>query len=389
MIARFAVWAGALLFTGCTTPQMRETAVTVSTAGPPVSAEQTGMTIFYRVPGTLGFFGAVDQQWSVLGREDRAAAAKAEEYAVRPCAPASPGASGRREVIETIAAKAADHRIVIVNESHTVTRHRDTIRELLGALRPLGYTVYAAETFQNREDRPDPVEETATLPYPDVNSGTYTFEPVFGRALREAKRQGYRLVAYEETKRQEAPRGSDRLARMVARESAQAQNLAAILATMGPNEKLVVHVGYNHASEAPMPPTGEPWMAARLKALTGLDPLTVSQTVCASDGGVPFLAELPSNQPPGLVDLVLSQPVARFDRSRPAWRRQAGDLAIELPAELRERSGPLIIEAFRADEPFEAIPMDRLYIEPEEDIPLLLPPGRYKIRAIVPPVPGR
>ena len=114
-----------------------------------------------------------------------------------------------------------------------------------------------------------------------------------------------------------------------------------------------------------------------------------SQTVCASDGGDPFLAELPSDQPPGLVDLVLSQPVARFDRSRPAWRRQAGDLAIDLPAELRERSGPLIIEAFRADEPFDAIPIDRLYIEPEEDIPLLLPPGRYKIRAIVPPVPGR
>ena len=82
MIARFAVWVGALLFTGCTTPQMRETAVTVSMAGPPVSAERTGMAIFYRVPGTPGFFGAVDQQWSVLGREDRAAVAKAEGLAL-------------------------------------------------------------------------------------------------------------------------------------------------------------------------------------------------------------------------------------------------------------------------------------------------------------------
>lgn len=384
MIARFAVWAGALFLTGCATPQMPETAVTVSMAGPPVSAEQTGMALFYRVPGTPGFFGAVDQQWSVLGREDRAAAAKAEEYAVRPCAPASPGASGRREVIETIAEKAADHRIVIVNESHTVTRHRDTIRQLLGALRPLGYTVYAAETFQNREEGPDPVEETATLPYPDFDSGTYTFEPIFGRALREAKRQGYRLAAYEETKRQEAPRGSDRLARMVARESAQAQNLAEILATMGPGEKLVVHVGYNHASEAPIPPTGERWMAARLKALTGIDPLTVSQTLCRSEDGEPFLAQLPTDEPAGLVDLVLSQPVTKFARSRPIWRRQSGDVEVALPPQLRNRNGPLIIEAFRSGEPFEAIPMDRIYLEPGEDIPLLLPPGDYTVRAITP-----
>ena len=69
---------------------------------------------------------------------------------------------------------------------------------------------------------------------------------------------------------------------------------------------------------------------------------------------------------------------------RPMWRRESGDVEVELPPQLRHRSGPLIIEAFRTGEPFEAIPMDRLYLEPDEDVPLLLPPGDYTVRAIIP-----
>ena len=384
MILRFAVWAGALLLTGCATLPSSESAVRLSVAGLPIPAEASGMAVLYRVPGTAGFAGPADQQWSALGREDRGAASEPGEYRAVSCAPEMPGAMGREQVIAAIAERAADQRVIIINESHSVTRHRDTIRRLLGALRPLGYSVYAAETFNNSKLGPDPVETTTDLPFPHIMDGFYTFEPVFGRAVREAKRLGFRLAAYEQTTEQEAPEGADIDVQIEARETAQASNLAAILSGMGPDEKLVVHVGYSHASEVPVAPNDRLWMAARLKALTGIDPLTVSQTLCRSEDGEPFLAQLPTDEPAGLVDLVLSQPVTKFARSRPIWRRQSGDVEVELPPQLRNRSGSLIIEAFRSGEPFAAIPMDRLYLEPGEFIPLLLPPGDYTLRAIVP-----
>lgn len=384
MIARFAVWVGAMLLTGCATLPSSESAVRLSVAGLPIPAEASGTAVLYRVPGTAGFAGPANQQWSALGREDRGAASGPGEYRAVSCAPEMPGAMGREQVIAAIAERAADQRVIIINESHSVTRHRDTIRRLLGALRPLGYSVYAAETFNNSKLGPDPVETTTDLPFPHIMDGFYTFEPVFGRAVREAKRLGFRLAAYEQTTEQEAPEGADIDVQIEARETAQASNLAAILSGMGPDEKLVVHVGYSHASEVPVAPNDRLWMAARLKALTGIDPLTVSQTLCRSEDGEPFLAQLPTDEPAGLVDLVLSQPVTQFARNRPMWRRESGDVEVELPPQLRNRSGPLIIEAFRSGEPFQAIPMDRIYLEPGEDIPLLLPPGDYTVRAITP-----
>ena len=80
--------------------------------------------------------------------------------------------------------------------------------------------------------------------------------------------------------------------------------------------------------------------------------------------------------------MVVSHPVDAFDDHRPRWRRQAGDLPTSIPHSLRPVDEPLVIEAFAWDEPFEAVPVDRLYVEPGEDLSLLLPPGRYRVRAV-------
>ncbi|MGB3796049.1 MAG: hypothetical protein WA957_07070 [Alteraurantiacibacter sp.] len=286
-------------------------------------------------------------------------------------------------VINAIRNHAADRRIVIINESHSVTRHRETIRLLLEALRPLGFSVYAAETFSNSEHTPDPVDKYADRPWVHFTEGYYSSEPVFGNLLRQAKMDGYRLAAYEETPAQAAPHSADRTIRIATRENAQAENIAAILATMEARERLIVHVGYSHVSEVET--GGNLWMAARLKAMTGIDPLTISQTLCSTDGREPFLTSLPEGEAAGLVDLVLSQPVTQFFRSRPQWRRDAGYRDVSVPQELRDINRPLIVEAFRFGDPFEAVAMDRIYIRPGEDVPLLLPPGTYTVRGILPP----
>ncbi|MEL7729023.1 hypothetical protein AAG612_05755 [Citromicrobium bathyomarinum] len=369
---------------GAPTPSVR-----LSVSGPPIASEDTGLDPFYRVPGQGAAVGPAAQQWSMLGREDRGSLTDTSEYRASPCAVLPGTRRGWEAALATIVERARQSRVVIVNESHSVTRHRDTVRQLLGALRPLGYTVYAAETFSNAQDGVDPVEANAALAWPHVTDGTYTLEPVFGRLVREAKGLGYRLVAYEETPTQSAPQDASVEERIRARETAQAENLAAILATMDDGEKLIIHVGYSHASEVPVvrgDGSTNLWMAARLKQLTGIDPLTISQILCSSNGGEAFLAQLPEGESAGLVDLVLSQPVTQFARSRPQWRRRAGDREIAIPAELREGEGPLIVDAFRAGEPDMAVPMDRIYVEPGEDIPLLLPPGDYVVRAIRPAI---
>lgn len=377
---RWALLAGPFFLAGCVSTPSEADRVELTVAGSAIPAAQAGPSYLHAVPGTERSFGPADQQWSMLGREDRGALARPVEYRATPCKPLPGQSAGWLDEVVT---RASERRVVIVNESHSVTRHRDTIRQILAALRPLGYAVYAAETFSNR-GQPASIEENANLPWPHVADGTYTMEPAFGRLVRAAKRLGYRMAAYEETTRQQAPEGSDVEVRIATRETAQAENLAAILTAMEPDEKLVVHVGYSHASEVPVAPNDMLWMAARLKALTGLDPLTISQTLCSSEGGEAFLAQLPADQPSGLVDLVLSQPVTRFERSRPTWRREAGDVAVAIPPELRAAGVPLIIEAFRPGEPNLAVPMDRIYVEPGEDIPLLLPPGNYMVRGIIP-----
>ena len=385
--ARAASLLGAFALAACATVQPTGSPVTLTLAGAPIPADRTDHAFLYRVPSATDHESIVTQQWSMLGREDRAALTGFWEYRAKACIPAQPAVSGINDAIAEIVRQAADTRVVIVNESHTVTRHRDTVARLLSALRPLGFTVYAAETFSNSEDEVDPIDAHPELRWPAAKDGYYSREPAFGRTIGMARSLGYRLAAYEETESQSAGRDADMTESIRARETAQAANLAQILAKMASEEKLIVHVGYSHASEVPLT-NGDGsenlWMAARLKALTGIDPLTVSQTLCRSDGGLPFLAELPQDEPAGLVDVILSQPVARFERSRPVWRREAGDIEVDLPPELRNRAGPMIVEAFRAGDPFSAVPMDRIYLEPGEDIPLLLPPGDYTVRAIIP-----
>ena len=357
--------------------------VNLTVAGPPLTPAQTERPFFYeiRLPAEGEVSGGVTQQdWSRLGREDRAAQVPGDrEYAARACPARSGAILGRDAVLDAIVDEAARARVLIVNESHHLTRHREISRLLAERLRPLGYTVFAAETFNNTNDGPDPVESLRDVAYPHRDIGWYTNEPVFGRLLREVKARGYRLAAYEQVHGTSDDDNLDRAARIAAREQAQAENLAAILAGMGPEEKLFVHVGYGHADESTHE-DGSRYMAARLRELTGIDPLTIGQTICR--GGADDFRLLPmprdENAP---FDYALDHPIDGFRHGRAAWRFDDAQ-AVAIPEAFASASEALVIEAFREGEPFDAVPEDRVYIEPGEDVRLALPAGRYIVRAV-------
>ncbi len=373
------------IVSGCSTADQPGKPVELQVAGPPIEASETRPADLYTIPVIPAGEpdeGRIAQHWSMVGREDKSAATGDREYLASPCEAEPNSPSGFADVVEAIAKRAASHRVVIINESHTVTRHRETTRQLLPKLRSMGFTVFAAETFTNGPDPKIPIDDHKDVTWVDRRDGYYSNEPVFGRLVRDAKALGYRLAAYEHI---DLNREKDLTERIIQREIGQAQNLAKLLASMGRDERLVIHVGYAHAVEEPVT-----WsegqeillMAAQLKAITGIDPLTVTQTECRSDGGLPFLAKSPDWAEANAYDIYVSHPVEVFAKHRPVWRTAIGDISIPLPKSLRPKNQPLIIEAFVHGDPFDAVPIDRVYVEPGENPPLLLPPGRYMVRAI-------
>lgn len=319
------------------------------------------------------------QTFSLFGREDLIAASS-DDYRPTHCAPAKDTTDPLTAIIQA----ARKTSIVIINESHERSEHRGFTTALLAPLHAEGYTTLAMEALAHPEpDTPKQYlpsfQRDPGLPYLEDEDGFYLGEAAFGRLGRTAKRLGYALVPYEAHYDPATAKLSQK-ERIGIREEGQANTLAAWVAAH-PGAKLLVHVGYHHAIEVPTA-DGLRWMATRLKAKTGIDPLAISQTTCHGGGSTTRLASLPADEPPGTFDLVVDHPTARFVRGRPAWRIAAGDTPVSIPAQLRPTTDWRVIEARPDGEPPTSVPMDRVAIRPGEDVALMLPPGRYRLRML-------
>lgn len=324
------------------------------------------------------------QTLSIFGREDLIAATSGDFRATNCIA-----LPGSGDPLDEIVRRARATSIVIINESHERSRFRNFIGQVATRLRPLGYDTLAIETLSpSLPETParylPPFVTHPSLPYFSDADGFYLAEAAFGRLGRQAKALGYRLLPYEFLPQLtgNAALGQDQ--QIAVREEGQAENLARFVRAH-PGARLLIHVGYSHAAEVPRA-DGTRWMAARLRQKTGIDPLTISQTTCHGGGPTTRLAALPASEPPGTFDLVVDHPSDRFVRGRPAWRIAAGDVPVTIPRRLRPTNGWRIIEARPDGEPTSSVPMDRVAIRPGEDIALMLPPGRYRLRVIDVPI---
>lgn len=320
------------------------------------------------------------QTLSLFGREDLIAASS-DDYKRTNCSPSALATTAVDEIMR----RAGQTSIVIINESHERSRHRWFTAEVARRLRPLGYDTLGLETLSNPPATVPQRYLPSLLGHPDLpylsdNDGHYSSEAGYGRLGRQAKALGYRLLPYEDNTHNEPSKGVSQSQQIALREEAQANNLAAFVKSH-PVAKLLIHVGYSHATEVPRA-DGQKWMAARLKEKTGIDPLTIAQTTCRGGSKTMRLATLPSDQPAGTFDLIIDHPTERFTRGRPDWRKMAGDRIITIPSKLRPAKGWRVIEARPLGEPDTSVPIDRVAIRPGEDIGLLLPPGRYHVRAI-------
>ena len=311
------------------------------------------------------------QTLPAVGREDLLAAIKGPRPAAAACGPAVTTDANPLDEIERLA---LNTRLVIVNEAHDRPAHREFIRQIAVRLNNVGYTVFAAETFGPR------IGASPSEPFAKINDGYYSNEPVFGNLIRTVKGLGYALRAYEYRGPYDDSKGQWERANN--REEGQAENLMQVLHEIQEDDRLLVHVGYSHASEVPIPSfEGKSlrWMAARLKAKSGIDPLTIDNTNCLSNSMTPELSKDSHRHEAGQFDLVIAHPELQFDGGRPAYRLSDGRHLVILPSALLSDDKRIIVEARRYDEPDDAVPVDRLMLRPGESLPLVLPDGKFRI----------
>lgn len=322
----------------------------------------------------------------------------------RPRTPVSPDFSGATSepALPAIVRASKGRRVVILNEAHHISRCRAFGAQVARALRPEGFSILAAEAFiPLPEARFAARMEAGEAVTADL--GLYTRDPVFAELMRQARAGGYRLAPYEMTRDQDAGADADRDARTAARESAQAGNLAALL-NRNPDARLLVYCGFSHVAETPLGPTS--WMAARLKALTGHDPLTIDQSV-----GIP--APVTEHEPPLVtamldhfrptapmivrrreggfwggymeeaVDLTVFHPSLADIDGRPGWLATAPDRVRRVFPLPPAGPGDRLVQAVPLAEASvpDVIPSDQYMAKPgAKEAVFFLRPGRYEIR---------
>lgn len=306
-----------------------------------------------------------------------------------------------RDAVAAIVEASRGRRVVMLNESHSASRHRLFLAKVLRALRPEGFDILSAETFSNHA--PGELPGVRGLKKGDpfsMEEGYYTCDPIFADAAREALDLGYRLEAHEQTSAQwnATLKGPEAIA---ARETHQSVHLAAILAA-NPSSRVLVYVGFSHLRKTP-DFAGNRWMAARFLEKTGIDPLSVSQATSGSFG--PYGNDPPltktilerfSPKAPIVVrsdgvsvgaesagaDLAVFHPSLPDVEGRPGWL--AADpvrkrLAVKLPK--RSAGEVVIVQAVHAHEPDKAVPADQQVLAKDETRAVLfLRPGSYRLR---------
>lgn len=346
--------------------------------------------------------GGSDRQWAAMLGDEATALADASQSGL----PGDLSTAHVEDALAAIVARSKDRRVVILNEAHVASRHRMFMGRVMRALRREGFTHLACETFSNSGDAAwHGVEALKKGAQVSTAYGYYLADPVFAEAVREALDLGYRLTAYEQTTAQ-AVRDGPPEQKIIGRETAEAENLAKALAA-APDGRFLVYVGYSHITKTEQPRIG-PWMAGRLKASTGIDPLTIQQ-----DGGGSFAPHAPDNaaaqgvmarfspkdsvavfdaeglawggKPRGC-DLTVFHPPTQDMEGRPGWLAMAQGrrrVAVRLPPGTRD--GYVLAQAVRADDPDPAIPADQyLLAKDAREAVFHLRPGRYRVRLETP-----
>lgn len=161
-------------------------------------------------------------------------------------------------VFEKISEITKENRVIMLNEDHSYPKHRLFAMELLETLKANGYNYLSLEGFNVSTEK----ELT-----PNYRNGLYTSEPYFAHFIRKAIALGFTVSGHENL-----DKGTER-------EMGQAKNVLKIL-EKDQNAKIFVFVGHDHLEKKS---ENNKWMAEYFKELSGINPITINQTVICAD----------------------------------------------------------------------------------------------------------
>jgi hypothetical protein len=283
------------------------------------------------------------------------------------------GSYSPKPALEEITVLAKDRKAVFFNEAHNVPLTRTLTVQLLSRLREEGFNYFAAETVYSSDTG------LQSRGYPNDKSGFYTMEPISGEMVRTALKLGFKVVGYESEKEGNGD----------VREYDQAKNLYERTFKSDPSARVVVNAGYAHIQENGKY-LGGMSMAQHFRKLSGIDPLTVEQTMLiehpvGTENHPYYHAVIDSLKPkapivfvdakgepwslkPKAYDVTVFFPPDQIESDRPTWLDLGGlrkPYSVSGSVHCQDQY-PCLIEARYADEGDDSIPGDRLVLNPVE-----------------------
>lgn len=275
-----------------------------------------------------------------------------------------------------------NEQIIIVNEAHHQPLHRVFTESLLEGLYKNGFRYLGLEALA--EDSLINIRK-----WPMQNDGYYSKEPQFGNMIRKALKMGFFVFGYEAD-------GNGKV-----REIGQAKNIQKVL-NRDPGAKILLHCGFNHVVEGDYPAWGKA-MAGQLKALSGINPLTIDQvefsehnspnfeSPCYKPEQIDFSAVLldKKHKPvsPGAdsaqTDLQIIHPRTKFISGRPDWLlRNNAWKVFDLTTIKFDVKFPCLVGAYYENEDENAVPVDQIEINNQSEKALILPTGNFVLRIL-------
>ncbi|HWU75159.1 MAG TPA: hypothetical protein VN043_01535 [Rhodanobacter sp.] len=274
-----------------------------------------------------------------------------------------------RPALQAIPELASKYQLVFLNEAHNIPLTRSLTVQLLSKLRQEGFNYFAVETIYQTDT------QLQSRGYPTSKSGFYTEEPISAEMVRTALKLGFKVIGYEALSNATGD----------AREAEQARNIYTHVFKPDPHARLVVEAGYAHIQKSGKFLSGSS-MAEHLFKLTGINGLSVEQTMLIPHPlrdddhpdytaiidrlhpTTPIVFENRAGQPwalrPGY-DVSVIFPTQQMLRGRPTWLSLGG---LRQPyfvgGERCEHHYPCMIEARYASEGADAIPADRMVLDP-------------------------
>ncbi|MEO6902645.1 MAG: hypothetical protein ABI315_05775 [Bacteroidia bacterium] len=270
--------------------------------------------------------------------------------------------------------------LLIINEAHHQPCHRVFVESLLKDLYKAGYRYIGFETLGRKDSLLNKRK------YPIETTGYYSNEPSFGNLIRSSLLLGYTIFPYE----------ANNNANGKQREIEEANNIKAYMDKANNSGKYIIFCGFDHVIEDSTQNDWELAMAGRLKALTGINPLTIDQVQLTEtsnpDFDNPYRRLVTVDYPAVLIDslgntfnkvnktksidLNLYHPDTKYQKGRPDWLFRVNYKPYNIVSKITI-DFPCIAYAYIKSEKLEGVPVDIISLDKKDlDKCLILPDNR-------------